>query len=74
MSQEITITLTQLQILLDQQKELVIEALLGNSSYYNEDSTDGVSISMKINEDRFKQAGNRVGYPYDFKVLSKYIK
>lgn len=38
---EIKISIQQLEALLDQQKELVIESLLNNTSYYNEASTPG---------------------------------
>lgn len=71
---EIKISIQQLEALLDQQKELVIESLLNNSSYYNEASTPGMSISMNINKERFELTGKKASYPHDFKVLTKYLK
>lgn len=71
---EIKISIQQLEALLDQQKEIVIEKLLNSSSYYNDDNTDGVQSSLKINKDRFEDAGRKSSYPHDFKVLTKYLK
>jgi hypothetical protein len=74
MSSEITITLTQLEILLDQQKELVIERLLQNSSYYNKESNSSCSKQMNIDDDKFRELGQKSNYPHDLKILRKYLK
>lgn len=51
-------TLEQLRHLLDEQKELTIDKLLNQSSYYNGENTEGCSNSMKINADQFKKNGS----------------
>lgn len=69
----INITLRQLEILLQDQKEKVIQHLAGNTYLYNPQSTDGSYKSIEINKDRFKEVGLKAEYPDEFKVLKKYI-
>lgn len=71
---EITMTVTQLEELLDRQKELVAERLLQNTSYYNPESNQSCSKAMNIDEGKFKVVAYKSPYPHDLKVLKKYIK
>lgn len=74
MKETITLTLDQLGILLDEQKDIVIEKLRGQSGYYNKESDDGNYRTMNIDEEKFKQVGREARYPSDYNVLKKYIK
>ena len=67
-------TLDELEVLLIEQKRIVIEKLRGSTAYYNAKSTEGQQWSLDIDEDKFKKVGMDARYPNDFQVLSKYIK
>lgn len=68
------ISLEQIKILLDQQKELVIKSLLNQTGYYNKESDDGNYRRLPIDEIKFKEQGRGAQYPPDIQVLDKYIK
>ena len=69
----ITISISELEYLLRQQKEITIEKLLSCTYYYNEESTDGNLKSMAINKDKFKEVGLTAKFPSDVEVLKKYL-
>jgi len=66
-------TLTQLQGLLDQQKDIVVEKLRGRSGYYNKESTEGTQKTLSIDGDKFREVGGESGYPDDYNVLTRYL-
>lgn len=74
MEAEIKITITQLEYLLDQQKEITIERCMQNTSFYNSESTEGHMKSLPIDKEKFVKNGLTANYPHDFTVLKKYIK
>lgn len=67
-------TIRQLEILLDEQKRLVIDCLAGQSANYNTESTAGSYKSLPIDREKFKEAGMAARYPDDLRVLKQYIK
>jgi energy-converting hydrogenase A subunit M len=71
---KIEITIAQLKALLDEQKMITIAKCLSHSYYYNKESTEGVSKSLPIDEDKFREQGMQSKYPKDFEVLDRYIK
>lgn len=71
---EIKIELSALENLLIQQKKIVIEKLLYQTSYYNSENTPGHSKSMSIDKDLFTSFGMESKLPDDIQVLKKYIK
>lgn len=71
---EIKITIQQLESLLNQQKEIVIEKLAGQSSYYNLESDGGHMKTLPINKDKFREAGIQARFPDEFVVLKKYVR
>lgn len=73
MNTEIKVTVQQLQSLLDQQKENVIEILLGNTGFYNPESTTANYVKLAIDKEKFKQLGLEARFPDDFAVLKRYI-
>jgi len=70
---KISLSLTQLECLLNEQKEIVIEKLLGNSGHYNLESDEGHYNSLPIDKEKFKTSGTESKYPYDVIVLLKYL-
>lgn len=74
MSQQITITVADLERMLMQQKELIIEKLRGTSYLYNKNSTAGNSIPLDIDEEKFRKEGMTARYPDEFNTLKKYVK
>jgi len=70
----ITMSLDQLKWLFEQQKQIVIERLLGSKSYYNAANTPGHQFSLDIDEEKFKEIGFKSRYPGDYEVLIKYLK
>lgn len=70
---KIEITLDQLKSLLNQQKEMVAEKLLGCTSYYNPESTAGHIKSMAIDKDKFKSMAMECKHPNDIIILDKYL-
>lgn len=73
MENKISLTIQQLEYMLNEQKKLVIDQLLGSSSYYNNKSTDSISIPLDINKDCFKEMAFKTKYPNDFEILKKYL-
>lgn len=74
MDQKINITLGQLQGLLNEQKRLTADYLLGMTYYYNTDSTYGCAYSMQnIDKEKFKEVANKSEYPKDLEVLKRYL-
>lgn len=70
---EIKITIEQLERLLNQQKELVIERLVGQSGYYNLESDNGNYRTLPIDKVKFKEYGMRTSFPDDLIILKKYL-
>lgn len=71
---ELKITISQLEDMLDRQKEAVIERLLGNSSSFNAKNDDGNTYAMDINKEAFRNLGMKANYPHDFNILKRYVK
>lgn len=71
---EIKITLQDLEIMLNRQKQIVVETLSDHTGYWNADSTEGAMKTVNINKDRFSERGMNSRYPEDFNVLKKYLK
>lgn len=66
------ISIEQLEYLLSEQKKLTIERLLSSTSYYNSENTIGVSKSLPIDEEKFKELGMRARVPNDIEILRRY--
>lgn len=74
METKISISLNDLKRMLDQQKEIVIDTLLGQTYTYNKESIDGELKSMQnIDKDKFRKLGSQARYPDDFNVLKKFL-
>lgn len=69
----INITLRQLEILLNEQKEKVIEHLAGNTYLYNPESTNGSIKSIEIDREKFRAVGLKAQFPVDFQILKQFI-
>lgn len=67
-------TIQQLEILLNDQKRIVIERLLNGTGYYNTESTAGVYKTLPIDKEKFTEQGLKASYPDEFNVLKKYVK
>jgi hypothetical protein len=70
---KLNITLEQLETLLRQQKEEVINELVGCTSYYNSTNTPGNSSTLPIDKNLFTELGMKAPYPKDFYVLKKFL-
>ena len=70
---DITLSIEELEWLLKDQIGLTVEKCLSNTSYYNLESTEGVSKSLPIDKDKFRQEGLKTQFPNDFKILKKYL-
>ncbi len=73
-SMEIKITIEQLESMLCQQKKLVIDKLVGQSSQYNSTNTDGTISPLPIDETKFNQCGLGARFPDEFVTLKKYVR
>ncbi len=71
--QKISMTINSLKNLLDQQKTLTIERLLGHNYLYNSESTDGHSKSLPIDKEKFMEVGHKAPYPPEYITLDKYL-
>jgi hypothetical protein len=72
--QKISLTLSQLQSLLAEQKMLVATNLLSMTYYYNTESTDGTSYSINnIDKEKFKEVAHKTENPKDFETLKRYL-
>lgn len=71
---KIELTIDELQQMLDEQKRIVIELLVGGSGYYNTESDDGHYRPLTIDIKKFKDQGMKASYPYDFGILKRYVK
>lgn len=68
---EITMTIKELESLLDEQKKVTSEFMTRNLSCYHWWNVNGVD-SDKARGELIKECNNS-GYPSDFKVLKKYL-
>ncbi len=66
------ITLEQLEGLLNEQKKIVIENLLGLTYYYNPESTESSSKSLAIDREKFSELGMKSGFPKDVETLKRF--
>ena len=73
MEKKISITVSDLERLLNQQKDIVINRLLQSTSYYNGENTPGISKSLPINRKLFKEVGFSAKHPDDLIILKKYL-
>jgi hypothetical protein len=66
-------TLEQIESLLNQQKKIVIDALLNRTSSYNSLNTEGrMSTIDNIDKEKFTKTGMETDFPKDILVLRKY--
>jgi len=66
------ISLEQLENLLNEQKKIVIERLLGSTSYYNSTNTPSASSSLPIDKEKFTETGISARMPRDIEILKNY--
>jgi len=66
------ISLEQIEALLNEQKKLVVERLLGSTSYYNSTNTESVSSSLPIDKEKFTELGLKASLPKDIQILKNY--
>lgn len=66
---ELKITISQLENLLDRQKELVSEKLLNHS----EEVSQGLLLTGQT-KDRLRLDIHKIDYPHDFNILKRYVK
>jgi len=70
----ITIELSKLINLLNQQKDLVAEKLLSETYVYNTESTDSHTKSIQnIDKEKFKRVAVSAKLPRDIETLKEYI-
>jgi hypothetical protein len=69
---KISMTLEDLERLLQEQIELVIDRFTGNSSSYNSNNTESTLSSLPIDWKSFKELGLSAKFPNDLIVLKKY--
>ena len=74
MENKISITIYELEALLNEQKKIVIENLVSASSYYNSTNTSGSVSSLPIDKEKFYSLGMKSRFPNEFNVLQKYLK
>lgn len=66
------ISLEQLEDLLLEQKRNVINNLMNSTSYYNDKNSNGDTIPIVFNKEKFKEVGMAAELPKDFITLVKY--
>ena len=66
------ITIEQLERLLQEQKRITIEKLLGSTTYYNSENTDSVLKSLPIDKEKFIELGMKARFPDDIETLKRY--
>lgn len=69
---ELKITISQLEALLDRQKEIVIDTILNDNSC--EDVNQGLLLAGKTRDGLKLDIGLHCDYPHDFTILKRYIK
>jgi hypothetical protein len=72
-TQKITLTLDQIESLLNQQKRKTIEKLLSHTYLYNTESSGDTYKSLTIDKDKFTDQGMESSFPDDIEVLKKYL-
>ena len=71
----IKITIQQLEILLCEQKLIVIEKLLSGTGYFNTESDASSYRTIDtIDKQKFKETGMDARFPDDLITLKKYLK
>ena len=71
---ELKVTVQQLENLLNEQKRLVVEKLLGQTGYYNSESDAGNYRTLPIDKDKFTEVGLSARMPNDVDVLKRYVR
>lgn len=66
---KLEITISQLEDLLDRQKELVLEKIINHA----EEVSQGLLLPGQT-KDRLRLDINKVNYPHDFNILKRYVK
>lgn len=66
------ISLEQLELLLKEQKRLVIEKLSQHTYMYNTESTDSHTKSLPIDKEKFMEIGMKTELPRDIQILKNY--
>jgi len=78
MSNTITLTISQLENLLDRQKEAVYDRLMNDTGVYEKDESEigptRGGLFFPFQKEAFKNHVDAAKYPHDFNVLKKYIK
>lgn len=71
---KIELTISELEVMLNEQKMIVIKKLAGQSGYYNKKTDSGNYRTLSIDNGKFEELGMKACYPDDFNVLKRYIK
>ena len=66
---ELKITISQLEDLLDRQREIVSEKIINHA----EEVSQGLLLPGQT-KDRLRLDINKVNYPHDFNILKRYVK
>lgn len=69
---ELKITISQLENLLDRQKDLVIEALELKGEPIIHNRSDRANNYIQV--DKIRGIGQKANYPHDFNILKRYVK
>ena len=72
--QEIKITIHELERMLKEQKQLVVDKLIGQSGYYNTESDAGNYRPLTIDKVKFTEEGLKSRFPDEFNTLKKYVR
>ena len=70
---KISISISDLERMLKEQRRIMIERCMSNSSFYNKEGTESHSFSLKIDKDKFLENGEKAAYPQEFLTLKKYL-
>lgn len=70
---KITMELSDLRNLLDEQIKLTANTLKSGNARYNAESTEGQQFSLKINEEKFFKVASETRYVNDYTTLLKYL-
>lgn len=71
---KITISIRDLERLLNRQKELTIDCLMWSTTGWNgKDLPAGHVESVEINKEKFKDQGMKSSFPEEFNTLKRYL-
>jgi len=70
---KITMELSDLRNLLDEQIKLTADTLRSGNARYNKESTEGHQFSLEIDEEKFFEVAAETTYVNDYTTLLKYL-